>query len=190
MHDSIQVPATNRPSQIEWRDSRLHRHADYQRAYQSSRKNFSASMSWFFSRRPEQNPLGPARVGLTVGKVIGKAHERNRIKRRMRAAIRNHLASMPAGVDLILHPKRVVMTMEFSQLNAEVRRIFAQAAEQARNPATRTATTPFAVMRKRSGPPTQSSGQSSINSSLRVNPAPRTKPGAGIRSHRKSERPS
>lgn len=131
---------------IEWRDARLHRHADYQCAYQSSRKQFSASMSWFFSLRLEQNPLGPARVGLTVGKVIGKAHERNRIKRRMRVAIRHHLATLPAGVDLILHPKRVVMTMDFSQLDAEVLRIFAQAADQTRNSTPKAAKKPFAVI--------------------------------------------
>ncbi len=34
-------------------------------------------------------PTGP-RVGLTAGKVLGKAHERNRIKRRMRESLRRH----------------------------------------------------------------------------------------------------
>ena len=33
-------------------------------------------------------PTGRPRVGLTVGKVIGKAHERNRIKRRMGEVLR------------------------------------------------------------------------------------------------------
>ncbi len=175
-------PPISQP-RIEWRDARLHRHADYQRAYQASRKQFSASMSWFFSPRQErsqelsqeQNPLGPARVGLTVGKVIGKAHERNRIKRRMRAAIRNHLASLPAGVDLILHPKRVVLTIDFSQLNAEVHSIFARAAEQALNPATPAARKPYAVVptqtpavRQRSASPSE--GRAAL-------PSPSQKPG-------------
>ncbi len=71
-------------------------------------------------------------MGLTAGKVLGKAHERNLIKRRMREAVRHHLHELPHGVDLILHPKRMVMTMDFVKLDAEVLRIFRQAAGQVR----------------------------------------------------------
>lgn len=94
-------------------------------------------MTWFISLR-EDAPvaasiavpvLGP-RVGLTAGKVLGKAHERNRIKRRMREVVRHHLQELPDGVDLILHPRRSVMTMDFGKLDAEVLRIFRQAAAQ------------------------------------------------------------
>ena len=70
-------------------------------------------------------------MGLTAGKVLGKAHERNRIKRRMREALRRHLDLLPAGIDLILHPRRVVLTMEFAKLEAEVVRILEQAKAEA-----------------------------------------------------------
>jgi ribonuclease P protein component len=123
-------------------DSRLRRHADYQRAYANSRKRQSASMSWFLAPRAQQEstdskPTRPAsdgpRVGLTVGKVMGKAHERNRIKRRMRETLRRHLELLPPHSDLILHPRRVVLSMEFTKLDAELVRILIQAkAEDAR----------------------------------------------------------
>ncbi len=103
---------------------RLRKHADYQRAYAASRKRQSASMSWFLA--PQVEPAGP-RVGLTAGKVLGKAHERNRIKRRMREVLRRHGDLLPAGFDLILHPRRVVLDMEFTKLDAEVLRILKQA---------------------------------------------------------------
>jgi ribonuclease P protein component len=117
---------------------RLCKHGDYQRAYPASRKRQSASMSWFMG--PQQPayagaplPAGP-RVGLTVGKVIGKAHERNRIKRRMREVLRRHVDLLPAGFDLIFHPRRFVMNLEFAKLEAEVVRILHQAnAEAARS---------------------------------------------------------
>jgi ribonuclease P protein component len=121
------------------REARLRKHADYQRVYQTTRKQFSASMTWFVSAREVSLtsnapvtatvPAGP-RVGLTAGKVLGKAHERNRIKRRMREVVRRHIAELPDGVDLVLHPRRSVMTMEFVKLEAEVLRIFRQAAAQ------------------------------------------------------------
>jgi ribonuclease P protein component len=126
---------------LQSRDTRLRKHADYQRVYKTTRKQFSASMTWFVSAReisPTSNtsatgiaPAGP-RVGLTAGKVLGKAHERNRIKRRMREVVRRHIAELPGGVDLVLHPRRSVMTMEFVKLEAEVLRIFRQAAAQVR----------------------------------------------------------
>jgi ribonuclease P protein component len=105
---------------------RLRRHADYQKAYAASRKRQSASMSWFLALRTDPAISGP-RVGLTAGKVLGKAHERNRIKRRMREILRRHVDLLPANADLILHPRRVVLTIEFAKLEAEVVRILNQA---------------------------------------------------------------
>jgi ribonuclease P protein component len=113
---------------------RLRKHSDYQRAYAAGRKRQSASMSWFLAPQAADQaggyPIGP-RVGLTAGKVLGKAHERNRIKRRMREALRRHIGLIPAGYDLILHPRRVVLSMEFAKLEAEVVRILEQAAGEA-----------------------------------------------------------
>ena len=103
---------------------RLRKHADYQRAYEASRKRRSASMSWFLAA--QAIPSTP-RVGLTAGKVLGKSHERNRIKRRMREVLRKHLDLLPDGCDLIFHPQRSVLTMEFTKLEAEVVRILEQA---------------------------------------------------------------
>jgi ribonuclease P protein component len=116
---------------------RLRRHSDYQRAYAAARKRQSASMSWFLAPQPagEDGAQTASRVGLTAGKVLGKAHERNRIKRRMREALRRHVDLLPQHCDLILHPRRIVLTMEFTKLEAEIVRILEQAhTEAARNP--------------------------------------------------------
>jgi ribonuclease P protein component len=115
--------------------ARLSKHADYQRAYAASRKYRSVSMSWFLAPQlavgaATETPLSP-RVGLTVGKVMGKAHERNRMKRRMREALRRHVDLLPSGCDLILHPRRTVLTLEFRKLEAEVVRILQQAKAEA-----------------------------------------------------------
>jgi ribonuclease P protein component len=111
--------------------ARLCKHADYQRAYAASRKRQSASMSWFLAPQqpayPGAEPPAGPRVGLTAGKVMGKAHERNRLKRRMREALRRHVDLLPQGCDLILHPRRSVLTLEFAKLEAEVVRILSQA---------------------------------------------------------------
>ena len=106
-----------------WRDQRLSKHADYQSVYKQSRKHFSASMSYFFCARPSEKSAG-SRVGLTAGRVLGKAVERNRIKRRMREAVRSNMQLLTNDVDVVLHPRRTVLDMDFSKLEREVGRIF------------------------------------------------------------------
>jgi ribonuclease P protein component len=105
-------------------DTRLRKHADYQRVYQRSRKHFSHFDDIFFRRADIDSTVGP-RVGLTAGRVLGKAVERNRIKRRMREAVRLNLALLTRDVDVVLHPRRTVLTAEFAGLQSEVSRIFA-----------------------------------------------------------------
>ena len=129
-------PASDSPQSLT--GARLRKHADYQRAYAASRKRQSSSMSWFLAPQPQpayagaQSPSGP-RVGLTAGKVLGKAHERNRIKRRMKEALRRHVDLLPQGCDLILHPRRIVLSLEFAKLEAEIVRILHQARAEARS---------------------------------------------------------
>lgn len=64
------------------------------------------------------------RVGLTAGKVLGNAVERNRIKRRMREAVRQAQAELTASVDVVLHPRRAVLEAEFSEIERDVARAF------------------------------------------------------------------
>jgi ribonuclease P protein component len=80
-------------------------------------------MTYFFAERTSSLSAGP-RVGLTAGRVLGKAVERNRIKRRMREVVRLNLPLLTRDVDVVLHPRRTVLTVEFAGLQSEVSRIF------------------------------------------------------------------
>jgi len=105
---------------------RLRKHADYQLVYKAGRKQFSKQIAYFHALRPEgrrSDTPGP-RIGLTVPKALGGAVDRNRIKRRMREAVRAALPLITAPVDVVLHPRRSVIDLEFQQLKREVANLF------------------------------------------------------------------
>lgn len=111
---------------------RLCKHADYQLVYKAGRKQFGKQLAYFHATRTPLGPNGKARrsatagprIGLTVPKALGKAVDRNRIKRRMREAVRAALPLLSAPVDVILHPRRAVIDLDFAQLKREVATIF------------------------------------------------------------------
>ena len=79
-------------------------------------------------------------MGFTVGKVLGGAVDRNRIKRRMREAVRLSSAACEGPVDIVFNPRKSVLTMPFAELVSEVARGLRLAAQRARvAEATRTA---------------------------------------------------
>jgi ribonuclease P protein component len=113
------------------RAARLLKHSDFDRVYKQGRRHFSSHMTVFYLRRAEgSSSSGGARVGFTVGRVLGGAVDRNRIKRRLREAVRLRRSVLtglmgPAGacsVDVVINPKKSVLTVEFSTVLDEVGR--------------------------------------------------------------------
>ena len=68
--------------------------------------------------------VAQARVGFTVGRVLGPAVVRNRIRRRVREAVRQHLLLVTAPVDVVINPKKSALTAPFTELAEEVKRAF------------------------------------------------------------------
>ncbi|HZD31854.1 MAG TPA: ribonuclease P protein component, partial [Candidatus Angelobacter sp.] len=97
------------------KSKRLLRHADFQHVYQTGRRQFTGNMTVFFVRRGEaaEGDSSPLRVGFTVGRVLGGAVERNRIKRRMREAVRTTWPADEAAVDVVFNQRKSVLTLPF-----------------------------------------------------------------------------
>ncbi|HET6841071.1 MAG TPA: ribonuclease P protein component [Candidatus Angelobacter sp.] len=104
------------------KSSRLLKHADFQAVYKEGKKHFSGNLTVYYRDRKDQ--AGP-RVGFTVGKVLGGSVERNRIRRRLRAAVRRHLGGLACSLDVVLHPRKSVLDMDFARLDSEVGQLFA-----------------------------------------------------------------
>ena len=113
---------------------RLLRHADFQRVYQTGRRQFTGNMTVFFLRRKESDDDSGTslRVGLTVGKVLGGAVDRNRIKRRMREAVRSSWPAQQGPIDVVFNPRKSVLELPFADVAQEVARGLQLAVQRAR----------------------------------------------------------
>ena len=141
------------------RPYRLRKHPDYQRVYKTARKQWAKQIGYFsLLRAPgseaamRSETTGP-RVGLTVPKALGKAVDRNRIKRRLREIVRQKLpllAGLP--VDVVLHPKRTVLEADFAILEREIGLIFKSVHARFAAETVKTATAAVPETPLRSGP--------------------------------------
>jgi ribonuclease P protein component len=64
------------------------------------------------------------RVGFTTPRGLGNAVVRNRIRRRLREAVRLHLAELAPGWDVVFNPRPPVRQAPFEALETEVVRLF------------------------------------------------------------------
>lgn len=70
-------------------------------------------------------PQGP-RVGFTVPRAFGKAVLRNRVKRRLREAIRVRLPELTPEWDIVINPRRPAIAAPVEELRRELDRLVAQ----------------------------------------------------------------
>ena len=105
------------------------RHADFDRVYREGKRHFSTNMTVFFLPRTESVtetalPASGLRIGLTVSRALGGAVDRNRLRRRMREAVRMTRPLAAPAIDVVINPKRLVLKTEFQVLVKEVDRAF------------------------------------------------------------------
>ncbi len=103
------------------KSARLLKRADFVRVYEQGRRHFGAHMTFFY----RDGEAGRVRVGLTVSRALGGSVERNRIRRRVREAVRLNLRELERAADVVINPKRSAAKAEFSVLLAEVAKGFA-----------------------------------------------------------------
>ncbi|MGN6770292.1 MAG: ribonuclease P protein component [Rhizobiaceae bacterium] len=71
----------------------------------------------------DRGDTGEPRVGFTVTKKVGNAVTRNRIRRRLKEAVRTHAAGdMADGNDYVIVGRRDVLDVPFGALKAELSR--------------------------------------------------------------------
>ena len=132
MPDAAQMPAESKPP-VERnpapggrgargftfsRELRLQKRAEFDRVYRSGRR---VSQPDFFVIYLRDETLAGVRVGFTVGRVLGGAVERNRLRRRLREAVRLSLPSAAlAGIDMVIQPRKSALAADFAGLQRQI----------------------------------------------------------------------
>ncbi len=62
------------------------------------------------------NDLGDARLGLAVGRAVGDAVTRNRVKRRLREVFRRNYGAVPTAIDVVVVARVPAATASFARL--------------------------------------------------------------------------
>jgi ribonuclease P protein component len=98
------------------KDFRLRKSAEFQDVYAKGAKKTSRSFVVFAL----ENGLNHSRFGLTTPRKLGKAHDRNRAKRRIREILRTSLPAIPIGFDFVVNPRRSAIDRQFEELRVEL----------------------------------------------------------------------
>jgi ribonuclease P protein component len=95
------------------------RRGDFDAVYRAGKRRSSSHFTVFF----RANQLPVSRFGFSIKKALGGAVVRNRIRRRIREIVRCHRMEIPAGWDIVIHPKGSVARAEFAGLAGDLVRL-------------------------------------------------------------------
>ena len=99
------------------------RRGEFDAVYRAGRRRSSAHFTIFL----RANALPQSRYGFSIKKALGEAVVRNRIRRRVREIVRCHQWEIPAGWDIVIHPRSSVARTEFASLSGELLRLIQDA---------------------------------------------------------------
>ncbi len=105
------------------RQYRLRHNRDFQRVRRLGKLYASPMMVLAFLR----NGLDHSRFGFVVSKRLGKAVYRNKIKRRMREALRERIPRIKPGFDLVFIGRRPLSQASYPEIEQSLERLLKKA---------------------------------------------------------------
>lgn len=106
------------------KENRLLRSGDFRKVYDNGSRFSCGLFAAFYLALPD-GETGP-KVGFTVSRAMGKAVVRNRLKRRMREAVRLQLWQLDSRWAVVFNPRRPAMSAPLEALERDVVKLFLQ----------------------------------------------------------------
>lgn len=102
---------------------RLRKTADFERVRRSG-KSFAHPLIVLVVRENEADSL---RIGVTAGRSLGNAVQRNRMKRLMRTSIQTQLSCIRPGHDLLLIARHPMVEASLLEINSAIQKLLQRA---------------------------------------------------------------
>lgn len=100
----------------------LRKDLDFQRVYRKNKAFYNRD----FTVLIKNNGLDHPRFGITISKKIGKANQRNSLKRKLREILRLNYASIN-GVDIVIIPKKHTTDFTYDKLKKSLGHVLSKA---------------------------------------------------------------
>jgi ribonuclease P protein component len=110
------------------RSERLRRRQDFAAVY-ARKKSWANALLVLYVRRYESGSENSEtrRIGFSVSKKVGKAHERNRLKRRLREICRTQLPDLRRPFDAVFVVRAPANAVNFTELAVATHELFHRA---------------------------------------------------------------
>lgn len=96
--------------------NKIRKRRDFSKVYKKGQSVIAPSVVLCYKK----NHTDVFRCGFTVSKKVGKAVERNKVRRRMREISRTHLDYFQTGMDYIFVARKKAAQVEFSVLQKDM----------------------------------------------------------------------
>lgn len=106
------------------REQRLRTPAEFRRVRELARRGLSHRLLVVYIA---SNDLDHTRVGVTVSGRVGKAVVRNRVRRRLREALRDRFGTLPVGKDVLIMARPASADASWPELCAALDSVLARA---------------------------------------------------------------
>jgi len=105
------------------KENRLRRRNDFTRVYRRGKSYANKYLVIYVL----PNGREVNRFGFSVGKRVGKAVVRNRMRRRLRELCRLHVDLLTPGYDIVVIPRNPVLEVDYATIRSALRHLFHKA---------------------------------------------------------------
>jgi ribonuclease P protein component len=108
------------------KNKRLLSNTEFRRIFKAGKRLSLPVLTLIYRVREQLSEPKPAKLGLSVSRKVGKAHDRNLLKRRLREIFRIHQREIFENFEIVLIPRKETCELSYFDLENSVLKLFSR----------------------------------------------------------------